>query len=109
MRTDMFDKLITLANKSTMQHKHAAILYRNGDIIGSGFNYQVDYMSHQYSCHAEVAAIQNCNKKDKKNLSDATLIVIRIGKDNEPRLSKPCCNCQQMIKKHGIKKIFYSV
>jgi deoxycytidylate deaminase len=105
---DIFDTLVSLANKSTMQHKHAAIIYKNGEIIGSGYNYHVDYLSHQFSCHAEVAAIQSCKKKDRQNLSDATLIVIRIGKDNEPRLSKPCTNCQKEIQKYNIRKIFYS-
>jgi len=109
MKEDMFDKVIALAKKSVMQHKHGAIITRNGEILGSGFNHITDYMSHQWSCHAEIAAIQNCKKKDKHNLSDATLIVARIGKDGELRLSKPCINCQKQIEKCGIKRIFYSV
>jgi len=106
---DIFDKVVSIARKSVMQHKHGAIIVRNGEILGAGYNHITDYMSHQWSCHAEVAAIQNCRKKDRQNLSDATLLVVRISKEGEPKLSKPCANCKKQIEKYGIKRVFYSV
>jgi deoxycytidylate deaminase len=65
--------------------------------------------------HAEVAAIQNLRKKNKKFWvsEDLTMIVVRIGgKTGEAaytKLSKPCHNCQKEIEKMGIKRVFYSV
>ena len=108
MRQDIFDLCISNAKKSVMQHKHGAIIYRNGEIIGQGFNHVSSYMSHSWSCHAEVAAIQSCKKKDRQKLKDSTLIVVRIGNEESVKMSKPCVNCRLQIEKYGINKVFYS-
>lgn len=108
---DFFDIAINLAKKSTMQHKHGAIIVRNNEIIGQGINHVSSVMSHSWSCHAEIAAIQNCGLKgkDKQKLGDATLLVVRVANDGTPKLSKPCSSCTKQIQKLGIKKVFYSV
>ena len=105
---NIFDRAITLAKKSTMMQKHGAvILDKNGEIIGQGFNHFSSFMSHSWSCHAEIAALLSIKNK-KALLVDATLVVVRIGSDNEPKLSKPCDKCRKEINKFGIKKVFYS-
>ena len=107
---NIFEKAIQIAKKSTMLQKHGAvILSKNGDIIGQGYNHFSDYMSHQWSCHAEMAALMNIrNKKGRERVADATLLVVRIGNDGLPKLSKPCENCKREIEKFGIKRVFYS-
>lgn len=107
---DLFDVAINLAKKSTMQHKHGAIIVRNNEIIGQGTNHVASFMSHSWSCHAEIAAIQNCGLKgkEKNKFFDATLLVVRVGNDGMTKLSKPCPNCANQIQKLGIKKVFYS-
>ena len=35
--------------------------------------------------------------------------MIRINKNNELRLSKPCKNCLKYIDYVGVKKVFYSI
>lgn len=95
------------AMKSPMGHKHGAIIVYKGRVIGAGHNY---YFAH-FSIHAEVAALSCIKKKYKHILSDCELYVVRIGPDkynNTLKYSKPCCNCQNAILKHNIKKAFYS-
>jgi deoxycytidylate deaminase len=110
--TDIFDRAITLAKKSTMNQRHGAIIVKNGEIIGEGYNQHTTYMSHSFSCHAEVSAILSLKKKTKKYLEDATMIVVRISNHTMSpqhlKMSKPCEKCTQEIIKHGIRKIFYS-
>lgn len=105
---DIFDMVIATAQKSVMQHRHGAIITQNGEILGQGYNHQTTHLCHQYSCHAEVAAIRSVPKKFRHKLKDATLIVVRVGNDGNVKLSKPCTNCSEYIEKNGIKKVFYS-
>lgn len=108
MNDNIVEKAIALANKSTMMQKHGAIiLSKNGDIIGQGFNHYASFMSHSWSCHAEIAALLNIKNKREK-LIDATLVVVRIGSDNIVKMSKPCEKCKKEIIKFGIKRVFYS-
>ena len=106
--SDIFEQCIGNAKKSVMMHKHGAVLYKNGAVLGQGHNHMSEHMSHAWSCHAEIAAIMSCNKKDRQDLRDATLIVVRVGTDGGAKLSKPCSNCRRFIEKHGIRKVFYS-
>lgn len=108
---DVFDRAVQLAKKSTMNQRHGAVIVKGGEIIGQGYNHAATFMSHSWSCHAEVSAILNLKNKSKRYLEDATLIVVRIGPDSigcPMKLSKPCENCRKAIEKAGIKKVFYS-
>jgi deoxycytidylate deaminase len=107
-KVDVFDKVILLAKKSPMLHKHGAVIIWNGEVLGQGFNHQSSYMSHSWSCHAEVAAILSVRSAEKWKMLDATLIVVRVGNDGNVKLSRPCENCTKQIQKCGIKKVFYS-
>lgn len=108
----MFDRAIALAKKSTMTQRHGAVIVKNGEIIGEGYNHVATYLSHSFSCHAEVAAILSLKKKSKKYLEDCTMIVVRISNHTlspqHLKMSKPCERCTQEIIKHGIRKVFYS-
>lgn len=111
---NLYNAAIIQANKSTMLHRHGAVIVgRQGEILGVGYNHYTNFHSHQFSMHAEVAAIQNLKKRRKGNIQydDLTMIVVRVcGKEgNYTMLSKPCCNCKKEIEKIGIKRVFYSV
>lgn len=108
---DVFSRAEELAKKSTMLHRHGAVILRGNMIIGEGHNQRSTYMSHNYSMHAEIAAIHSIPRKNRnrKHLEDSTMVVIRIaGKDNHSALSAPCANCRKEIQKLGIGRIFYS-
>lgn len=97
-----------LARKSTMTHKHGAIIVIKDTIISTGYNQTFEHMCHRHSIHAEVDAI---SKVKSKSLNEAELYVVRIGcKSMEFPLkySKPCCDCQKVIEKYGVGKVFYS-
>lgn len=106
--------------KSKMCHKHGALLVYRGKIISRGFNYMVSEYNKNclYSVHAEVSAIREflrlCKRKGMKKdiLKDCILYVVRTGKesmDYPTKMSKPCKNCYNFMKKHKIKKVFWSV
>jgi deoxycytidylate deaminase len=103
------DRAARAAMKSTMTHKHGAIIVKNDDIIAEGHNHHFIHMCHKFSIHAEVDAMRKAKKIH--NLYECELYVVRIGPrsfDHCLKYSKPCCDCQKAILKHGIKKAYYS-
>ena len=96
----------------------AIIVYKK-EILSAGVNIkkshpmQKKYNSFRFDCpqeyhhylHAEMRAIIN---SDKENLVGASIYVFR--EDNRGKLApcRPCPACMEVIKKYGIKKIFYT-
>lgn len=122
---DYINKARELSFKSQMYHKHGACLVYRGKIISHGYNRmyagskstQIYDKYSIYSIHAEVSAIKEflrlCKRKgmNKRILKDSTLYVVRTGKksmDYPTKMSKPCDNCYNFIKKHKIKKVYWS-
>jgi pyrimidine deaminase RibD-like protein len=88
-----------LAQKSDGNHKHGCLVIKGGAIVGKACN---NYFNGQ---HAECAAL---SKQWKSEIRGATLIVVRIRKDREYGLSKPCHTCEKFIKECGIRAVYYS-
>jgi deoxycytidylate deaminase len=100
-----------MANKSTMQHQHGAIIVLHNEIIASGFNHRVYYMCHSFSIHAEVDVLAKVKaRKNMLNLSEAEMYVVRVAKDKPDCMknSKPCADCSNAIVKYGIRRVYYS-
>lgn len=108
------DKAVDLAKLSDCNFKHGAMIRKSGRTISVGINYEVNdpkYLEHDTvklhaSVHAEVAAMNACKKV---NLTGATLFVARVDKRDNPAMSKPCENCQKMMRARGIKKVYYTI
>ena len=101
------EELIVEARKSKMAHKHGAGIFSNGKLIAKGHN---AYKNDKYSIHAEVSAINNLKKncRQKFNTKSITMVVIRVNGQDDLRLSKPCENCSNIIKRNNIKLVYYS-
>lgn len=109
---DIFERAVTLAKKSNLVQKHAAIIVKNNEIIAEGVNHYAPFLMHMHSVHAEVDALCKVKNKSKKFLEECTMVVVRIGSPNNGfpfKMSKPCKSCSDAILKSGIRKVFYSV
>lgn len=101
------------AKKSDHKQKVGAVIFDKKRIISKGHNtkqksikkFHPKFQRFPFSVHAEVDSIINA-KKDLKGLS---ILVIRINKNNQFRLSKPCNDCMKYLNYVGIKKIYYSI
>lgn len=61
------------------------------------------------STHAEQAAIAKILTRQRlHDLCGATIYVCRIGRAGEPRLSRPCPVCMNLIRAVGIKRVVYT-
>lgn len=58
----------------------------------------------KFSTHAEEAAIARI-----PDASGSVLYVARVNNLGELRMSKPCSGCQDLIDKHGIKRVVFTI
>jgi deoxycytidylate deaminase len=98
------DILSDLAEMSIMLQRHACALIVGGKIMAMSEN-----KDGKADNHSEMNVISTYLSKNKPgNLTKCTLVIIRINRQGELCLSKPCANCVKYLKYYGIKKIFYS-
>ena len=101
------------ALKSNFPQKVGAVVFNKSKFISSGHNYgERSIRSHlskfrrwNTSLHAEIIAIINA----RIDIKGASIIVVRLNKNNQFRLSKPCSKCMEYLKYVGIKKVYYSI
>lgn len=94
-----------VALESGCKFRHGALVVRHGTILGSSPNRwkndpkYVDYKHSQI--HAEIAALKKAGWPSK-----VTVYVARINGKGEPRLSKPCANCQEVLDANKAKVVW---
>ena len=96
---------------------HAASLRYKNQIVSYGVNKRkthplqkrfADKVERIY-LHAEIDAIVSFIQKFGSDLLKETeLIVVRVTKDGQPALSKPCLGCQKAIRAFNIKNVYYT-
>lgn len=102
------ERALKVAMKSTMRQKHGCVIVRGATIVAESCNFSVPAFGHGYSIHAEVGAILLA-KRARVRLSECTLYVVRyMPSAGSYANSKPCANCSQFIKEHGLSKVFYT-
>lgn len=98
---------IKVAETSRHRQRFGAVVAKGSRVISSGIN---SYKTHTKSTspyrttHAEFSAILRSNKE----LTGATLYVVRLLATGELGLAKPCPDCRRFIEKMNLKKIIYS-
>ena len=98
MESDPVSLAIKEAKKSVHAFQHGAVLLdRRGNFLGKGYN---------NGLHAEIHALLKCSPNDRKG---GTIYSIRLSVGHTKLASaKPCRACQAVLKKYGIRKVFYS-
>lgn len=102
-----FNDAIQQSFKSSYKIKIGAVIVQKNKIVGKGFN--ISYSTgnpHGDGIHAEISAINHTTAKFRKN---STIVVGRLNKKGELAMSKPCHACETVLKKLGIKKVWYSI
>ena len=113
VKQSFIDLAVEESSKGDHKQKVGCIIFYKKRILSKGHNssqksiknLHPKFQKYRFSVHAEVDAII----KAKTDLKGSSLLVIRINKDKQFRLSKPCQTCLKYIEHVGIKKIFYSI
>lgn len=106
------DACIKQCHRSPMRSRHGAVIIYRNKVVAAATNTYVasrrpydDYRS----VHAEVAVIVEFLKKYPRSaLREATLVVVRISRDDELSCSRPCAKCTQTILKYNVGKVVHS-
>lgn len=108
---------IHAAEKSQHRHRLGAVIYKGKRILGVGYNGVGRQPSRSVvptavtagywpdAIHAELAAIIDAGADDCKR---ASILVVRLNKQGELMLAKPCKICSGVIAYVGIRKVTYS-
>ena len=104
-------KASKLAELSTCNNKHGAIIFKGSRVLGVGVNRFknhpaiVSSPSLESSVHAEIAAIKALGSETK----GATIVIARVNNKGEQMMSHPCDSCMKEIQKVGIKRVLYTI
>lgn len=92
---------------------HIAFLIKSSIIQKIGTNKKRTHpatKSHPYhegivGIHAELDCLL---KMDKEDLSDYSMLVIRVDNNGKLNMSKPCKGCQSLLQQFNVKEVWYS-
>ena len=99
---------ICQARKSPMQYRHGAVLWKDGKILQTGYNFPVHMPggdTRQFSIHAE----RDCLKGLRSDqIYGSSLLSVRItNKVENLTSSKPCRGCMALLKRKKVKRVFW--
>lgn len=116
MNMNHFDLAVTMAGKSTSRFRLGAVLAKKNRVISTGYNDmgKTHTLMQRYNTdktwapglHAEVHA---CIGVPPVDMSFADLYVVRILKDGNVAIAKPCKICHRFLTAVGIRRVYYSM
>jgi len=113
-----FQKLVNLSYKMLdlpdSRHKHFSFILIRNKILAVGYNlsYKTNPLAKKYgyylsSIHSELAAVKNF-PYPPSGLSKCKMVNIRIMANNELGMSRPCKNCQRLLKDFDISEVWHT-
>ena len=109
MRSDYYYRQEALKEsfKSSYKFSLGAVIVRRGKIVGRGCNYVCYQGGRKYlnGTHAEIAALNDTQAYER---TGSTVYVARWRKSQTLGCAKPCGMCQSILRKKGIKTVWYS-
>jgi len=108
MPSGVVELAICQARKSPMQYRHGAVLWKEGKILQTGYNFPVVMPrrnTKQFSIHAE----RDCLKGLRSDqIYGASLLSVRITMKQEILTSsKPCKGCMSLLRRKGVNKVYW--
>ncbi len=92
---------------------HTTFILKGSKVLSIGMNSAKTHprtLKYNYHCqpntHSELSALLKLGRED---CSDLTFVNVRLTKDNEIGISKPCRGCMDMLNQVGFKSIIYTV
>lgn len=95
--------------------KHFSFLFRRNNLAAIGFNKPnkthplSNKFGYRFNCiHSELDVLLNF-EKPLKELKNYELLNIRLDRNGDVKLSKPCKFCQQLLKYYKTRRVLYSI
>jgi deoxycytidylate deaminase len=100
------DLAISQALKSAMTHRHGAVIFKSGKIIGAGYNVPMTtkHKSRAVSIHSE----KDCMKGLRGDqIYGANILAVRVTPTGSLSHGAPCKGCKKLMKRKGIERVFW--
>ncbi len=98
-----------MAEKSTYKFRVGCVIVRGSRIVGFGWNDGVKTHArspHPFkSVHAEFDAVLSARGE---SVAGCDVYVCRIHADGSFAIAKPCKHCEAMLRKLGVRRVFFS-
>lgn len=99
--------------RNQLRFRTGAVLAKGGSVVSVGWNenrycsYSSRFREHlEGTMHAEVRAILN---KPRHITEGCDIYVVRLSSDGKDlRMAKPCAMCEEVLRRAGIRRVFYS-
>ena len=107
MNSDTFkNEAARLSTKSTYKQPMGAVVVSRGRIVCRGFNkVHSTGVPRLDGKHAELEALKNTTARYRVS---STVYVCRLAKNNSLTLAKPCQACITVMRKMGVKYVWFS-
>lgn len=90
-------------------HQLCAMIVQKNRVLSVGYNssktHPISSATKMQQIHAEMHALVRSSGAD---LNGAEVIVARARPSGKPGLSKPCETCEALLRRAGIRKVFYT-
>jgi deoxycytidylate deaminase len=100
------DLAVSQALKSAMTHRHGAVIFKSGKIIGAGYN--VHMTTKQQSRAVSIHSEKDCMKGLRGDqIYGANILAVRVTATGALSHGGPCKGCTKLMKRKGIKRVFW--
>lgn len=102
---DFIEAAKKMAQKSSFKVQMGAVIVKRKQLVGRGCNYAHSTgQIHGDGEHAEISALNNTTARYREG---STVYVCRV-KDDMLMMAKPCNACETVMRKMGVKSVWYS-
>jgi tRNA(Arg) A34 adenosine deaminase TadA len=105
---DFRQEALKEALKSRYKYMLGALIIKRGKVVGRGYNivcYAEKNRPFNNGIHAEISALNDTRASDRQ---DSTMYVARYRRCGQLGCAKPCKACEKVLRKLGIKSVWYS-
>jgi len=99
---------LAAASEHDVTHKLCALVVSKSQVLSVGYNqpktHPISADTPQQQLHAEMHALLKCGSAE-----GAEVIVVRSKPSGKPGLAKPCEICQGILKRFGVRRVFYTL
>lgn len=96
--------------KRDVTHELCALVVSKNRVLSVGYNqpktHPISSDTAQQQLHAEMDALLRCSETDA---GGAEIIVVRTKPSGKPGLAKPCEVCQGILRRFGVRRVFFTI
>ena len=102
---------LELAGEATydVTHQLCALVVSKNRVLSVGYNqpktHPISKDTEMQQLHAEMDALVRC---PDAVVEGAEVVVVRRKPSGKPGLAKPCEPCQDVLRSHGVRRVFYT-